>query len=242
MPDIALANTSAQLSGKTVLTAESDWTVSGLITFSRGVSAPFAVAAGAAKVSNLDADKLDGKDESAFAEIAATETISAVWTFSAKPNVNAGLQFPATQAASSDDNTLDDYEEGSWSPTYQGTSGSGVTYTTQSARYVKIGKHVHITGRLTVSGVGTASGNASIASLPFTIENVTSAGFTGTLHIGFWSNLATPLVYLAGIGINGTTRMDFYGAAAAGAALGQQTIASLGAIDIIFSGSYLASA
>lgn len=39
----------------------------GLVSFNRGTNAPFAVDSGAAKVANLDADKLDGLDSTAFA-------------------------------------------------------------------------------------------------------------------------------------------------------------------------------
>jgi hypothetical protein len=57
MADISVLNTSADLSGKTVVTAEGDRTISGLFTFSRGAgAAPFAVAAGAGVVANLVAD------------------------------------------------------------------------------------------------------------------------------------------------------------------------------------------
>lgn len=62
MTDTLSANTTAQLSGKTLVTAEGDWTITGLHSYSRGASAPFAVNSGAAKVSNLDADLLDGQD------------------------------------------------------------------------------------------------------------------------------------------------------------------------------------
>lgn len=62
MADVAVLNTSADISGKTLLTAENDRTVAGLLTFSRGVgAAPFAVGASAAAVANLDADLLDGQ-------------------------------------------------------------------------------------------------------------------------------------------------------------------------------------
>lgn len=62
MADTSVANTTAQLSGKTLVTAEGDWTITGLHTYSRGASAPFAVNSGAAKVDNLNADSLDGQD------------------------------------------------------------------------------------------------------------------------------------------------------------------------------------
>lgn len=59
---VSIANTTSQVSGKTVVIAEGDTTVTGLHTFSRSTSAPFAVNAGAGNVANLDADKLDGQE------------------------------------------------------------------------------------------------------------------------------------------------------------------------------------
>lgn len=60
MATISVLNTSTDLSGKTIVTAEGDRSISGLLTFSRGAAVPFAVALGAASVTNLDADKTDG--------------------------------------------------------------------------------------------------------------------------------------------------------------------------------------
>jgi len=61
MADIEVANTDSDLSGNTLVTEENAYTITGLHTFSRSTNAPFAVVAGAAVVSNLDADKLDGQ-------------------------------------------------------------------------------------------------------------------------------------------------------------------------------------
>ena len=78
----------------------------------------------------------------------------------------SGITFPATQSASTDANTLDDYEEGTWTPTV--TSGSG-SFTTVSATgtYVKVGKQVAIRTTITITTVGTASGQINF-TLPFT--------------------------------------------------------------------------
>lgn len=62
MANITVLNTSANLSSKTLLAAENANTVTGLLTFDRDPSAPFAVSASSAVVTNLDADKLDGQD------------------------------------------------------------------------------------------------------------------------------------------------------------------------------------
>lgn len=60
MATVSIANTTANVSGKTVTLAERDHTITGSWTFSRSPSAPFTVTVGSAVVTNLDADKLDG--------------------------------------------------------------------------------------------------------------------------------------------------------------------------------------
>ena len=78
--------------------------------------------------------------------------------------VNAGVQFPATQAASANVNTLDDYEEGTFSFTDQ--SGAGLTIGGGGV-YVKVGKLVTVQGQILFPA--TANGLAAvIGGLPFT--------------------------------------------------------------------------
>lgn len=62
MADIQVANTDADLSGNTVVTEENAYTITGLHTFSRSTNAPFACVSGAAVVTYLDSDKLDGQE------------------------------------------------------------------------------------------------------------------------------------------------------------------------------------
>jgi hypothetical protein len=75
----------------------------------------------------------------------------------------SGVQFPATQSASTDANTLDDYEEGTWTPSIGGTA----TYTTQSGNYVKVGRLVFASASLQINAIGTGS-TTTITGLPFT--------------------------------------------------------------------------
>jgi hypothetical protein len=81
-----------------------------------------------------------------------------------------GIQFPATQIPSADANTLDDYEEGSWTPGVAGdTTAGSYTYSTQSGTYTKIGRLV--TAHFTLAGITTSSagsGSIKITGLPFT--------------------------------------------------------------------------
>jgi hypothetical protein len=89
-----------------------------------------------------------------------------------------GIKFPATQVASADPNTLDDYEEGTWTPTVIGLTTAGTaTYGIQSGLYTKIGRAVSYTLYLNYSA-GTGTGNFAIAGLPFTANSYFSATFS----------------------------------------------------------------
>ena len=83
------------------------------------------------------------------------------------PSLN-GIAFPATQSASADANTLDDYEEGTFTPVYT-TAGGGesVTYDIQSAKYTKIGNCVYFQAILRTDSFSGGSGGVRV-SLPFT--------------------------------------------------------------------------
>ena len=79
-----------------------------------------------------------------------------------------GITFPATQVASADANTLDDYEEGAFTPEIRGTTTAGTgTYTSRVGAYVKVGRITYVTADVTWSA-HTGTGNLRIAGLPFT--------------------------------------------------------------------------
>jgi|APGre2960657404_1045060.scaffolds.fasta_scaffold24422_4 hypothetical protein len=88
----------------------------------------------------------------------------------------AGITFPATQSASSDANTLDDYEEGTFTP----TAGGGTTITGTSVftgTYTKVGKIVSVSGYVggTTVSYNPAGGNF-INGLPFAVISNTIGG------------------------------------------------------------------
>ena len=87
--------------------------------------------------------------------------------------ISNGITFPATQSASTDANTLDDYEEGSWTAAVVPASGS-VTMNSSTCRYVKIGNVVTVSGYISISSVSSPSGRISITGLPFS-SNVSTA-------------------------------------------------------------------
>jgi hypothetical protein len=83
----------------------------------------------------------------------------------------SGITFPATQSASSDVNTLDDYEEGTFTPTLAGGSvnPTGVTYSTQSGKYTKIGNVVTIFIYIAFTTYTGGAGTVQLQGLPFTV-------------------------------------------------------------------------
>jgi hypothetical protein len=92
-------------------------------------------------------------------------------TSGAKLQTSDGLTFPATAVASADANTLDDYEEGTWTPTVEGTSTAGTaTYTLRTGKYTKVGNLVYISIELQWSG-GTGTGSLKLTGLPFAPTN-----------------------------------------------------------------------
>jgi fibronectin-binding autotransporter adhesin len=100
---------------------------------------------------------------------------------------NGKIQFPATQDASTNANTLDDYEEGDWTPRLSGTSGGDYTPGGINAgRYIKIGKMVYATCQLQWTARVTAyTGNLCITGLPFTSASaVRTIGAMGAVSSG----------------------------------------------------------
>jgi hypothetical protein len=81
------------------------------------------------------------------------------------------IKFPSTQVASSDANTLDDYEEGTWTPT--DASGAGLTFTVDYATYTKVGRAVSIQGAITYPTTANTA-TALFHGFPFNAANAIS--------------------------------------------------------------------
>jgi len=102
-----------------------------------------------------------------------------------------GITFPATQSASSDANTLDDYEEGTWTPS--DGSGAGLSITFNNATYVKIGQMVYAQCSITYPSTANTAGT-QVNGLPYTAN---STGFWGgsmryTTYTGFVMSATAP--------------------------------------------------
>ena len=105
-------------------------------------------------------------------------------------------------------NFLDDYEEGTWVPVYEGSvSNPTVTYDIQGGRYVKIGRVVHCEGRLRTDAATGGSGNLIINGLPFTSapESTVRAGIDIGVIAAFGTNRPTE-----GLIRNNDTSIDLF--------------------------------
>ena len=98
-----------------------------------------------------------------------------------------GIDF-STTAGTGTSELFDDYEEGTWTPTYttDGTDFDSVNYDSRThGRYVKIGSLVYVSCLVQTDGitVGSASGDVLIGGLPFTASNDPSnaEGNTGAI-------------------------------------------------------------
>jgi hypothetical protein len=81
----------------------------------------------------------------------------------------AGITFPATQNASANANTLDDYEEGTWDPTVASSIGTITTISAKAGIYTKIGNKVFLQGYFNITNNGTGAGQITVTNLPFAV-------------------------------------------------------------------------
>jgi len=108
-------------------------------------------------------------------------------------------------------NKLDDYEEGTWTPTFGGPSA--VTYTQQSGRYTKVGREVHVQAVIRWSAFTAGVPNVSLGGLPFSVEGTDN--FINTLNVTYANN--TNFTYINEY-LSGGTMFFYNGAASHGAA------------------------
>jgi hypothetical protein len=154
----------------------------------------------------------------------------------------AGITFPATQSASTNANTLDDYEEGTFTPVFRdGISGTAATAGDIAGSYTKIGKLVYyqiLFVNVTTTGL-TAGNNVHITGLPFTTASI---GASGEMNSIACINSGTPTTGCVTLNI-GTSRT--YGVLANQTTTGQTIFtvsqATNGAFDLFVAGSYLSS-
>ena len=97
---------------------------------------------------------------------------------------SGNVAFPATQVSSGTPNTLDDYEEGAWTPSVtRSSSAPSMDYYNQSGYYRKIGSWCYCSFAFQINSISSyGSGNWQIGGLPFTALTWTGGGGTGIGH------------------------------------------------------------
>jgi len=143
-----------------------------------------------------------------------------------------GITFPATQSASSDANTLDDYEEGTWTPT--DASGAGLSLTVNQAQYTKIGRLVFVYC-FVLFPTNSNSSNILIGGLPF----VSASGANQNYELSCRYQTGSTIPPLGQIGTSSTTISMVAQYNFSGTAFPNSTLS--GGNGLIFSGCYLST-
>ena len=147
-----------------------------------------------------------------LAGVISDETGSGLLVFGTAPtittiNLTGGqIAFPATQAPSAGANTLDDYEEGTWTGELKGTTTSATTPVTATGYYTKIGRKVTCAIYFANGDTTGATGNMIVIGLPFTSLNQATCRNTG---IAITYGLEILGLFLAGYIAENSTIINF---------------------------------
>jgi hypothetical protein len=116
-------------------------------------------------------------------------------------SASGGIQFNGDTASA---NALDDYEEGTWTMGVAfGGASVGVTYSSNTGTYTKIGRQVTVNGYMALTNKGSSTGIVRITGLPFTIQNSISHYACASL----WLNSVTFANQYNSVGAIGTTNI-----------------------------------
>lgn len=128
-------------------------------------------------------------------------------TFYNKIIIGSGIEFPASQSASSDANTLDDYEEGTWTPVIS-DGGTSFSCSTATGSYTKIGNQVFIQVTIVTSEDG--SGSSLQISLPFNYNASGSNFITSSVRTGGIDLDANAVQVMLGNSSSGTSNLLYF--------------------------------
>jgi hypothetical protein len=149
----------------------------------------------------LSAPAVSGTTTLTLPTTSGTIALTAAPTFTGQatiPTINltgGQITFPATAVPSADANTLDDYEEGSFTPAWgASTTAPTVTYVVQQGYYTKIGNIVNVIIGLVNASKSGGSGDLTITGLPFVPGGGGSLNALGGSIISFttgWAGTAS---------------------------------------------------
>ena len=182
------------------------WSMAGVGSISSGLTGVLPIANGGT-----------GASVKIFVDTINTQTVNGKKTFTDTVIVNKGIRFPATQSASTNINTLDDYEEGFFSVQLRfGGNNTGYTFYGNAGvfgKYTKIGDVVCVTIMVGIlsKAAGASTGAATITGLPFTSAS-SGVNLGGGINISdaisidgasfYMTSNSTTLVLQNGNGVN----------------------------------------
>jgi len=115
-----------------------------------------------------------------------------------------GINFDAAQGGAATSTVLDDYEEGSWTPSFSTSNSNGAfSVTVNYAKYIKVGGLVHVSCYLSAVITDAGSGAAQIGGLPFT--STSGQGYSVANFVHTSAIVAQPSHGFAGYVTNGHT-------------------------------------
>ena len=140
---------------------------------------------------NFRVDTTDALTINSNSRVGIGETSPAVaLDVNGEVRASTGVLFGTDTAAA---NTLDDYEEGTWTPGIEGAGTAGSYTFTGIGTYTKVGNKVTVWGQLIdITTVSAGSGNARVTGLPF----VSALGFdsTGSILLDQWDLASTAYI------------------------------------------------
>lgn len=126
----------------------------------------------ATAIINAPAGNIEATDvQAAIYELDTEKLALAGGTMTGLLATNGQLKFPATQNPSADVNTLDDYEEGTFTFGMVPSTSGSITLDVDAGTYVKVGRKVTICGRARVGSVSSPLGILRLTGLPFTVAS-----------------------------------------------------------------------
>jgi len=139
-----------------------------------------------------------------YATTALTATNATTATTAITSSQANDILFPATQIPSANVNSLDDYEEGTFTVAMIPSTSGAITLTNKTLAYTKVGRVVYVTGYLNVASVNNPVGNVTITGLPFACAS------HAAVSVMAYDLNATATTSIVGYTVSGSTQFNLY--------------------------------
>jgi hypothetical protein len=128
----------------------------------------------------------------------STNSTRSVALNGAIPQTGTGITFPASPNLSTNANTLDAYEEGTWTPVLNFGGAAGVSvYNYQNGTYTKVGNVVTVRCYIAINTKTAATGAATLSGLPYAFKTSTAAYASAYMYISNGGSITNALMAYA---------------------------------------------